>query len=220
MKKLTLITVIIFTISFLTYLISSKVLHDKIYIHSLKNIIFDIQNQPNIVFVWNNSWNSTWYSINISCRNSIPPWFEYLPEDKAVEIILREDCKNTTIPQETFKILTEKRFLYVHWSMDFQGIENTTYQLTEAEALEIAKAPWEYIGISGFNTDIWRILRDTKNTTRKWYEPTGNPEIYTVEDKKICDILWWDRLKEWHEEEWRIQAEIVLECYRNLPPLQ
>ena len=185
----------------------------------LENDLFDLRNQSNIVFVWPNSTNGAWYYITISCRNGIPYGFEYLPEDKAVEIIFREDCIKNKIPVETLDALTKKKFSYVYWDMYFQGRENIVYPLSVIESEKIAKAPWSYIAISGFNKDIGRILRDTKNPIRKWYEPTGNPEIYTTEDKEKCDWLWWNGLNEWHEEEWRIQSEKVLECYRNLPPL-
>lgn len=208
------------TLIFVVYFSSSTISSHETSMEYLKKTLSDLQNQSNIVFIWPNPWNGAWYSINISCTNGIPYGLEYLPEDKAVEIVLRDDCKNKKIPSNTLEILTNKRFSYVYWDMYFQGVENVTYKLTETEAKKIANAPWEYIAITGFDTSIWEILRDTKNAVRKWYDPTGNPEIYTPGDKEKCDSLWWDGLEEWHEEEWKIQSEKVLECYRNLPPIQ
>lgn len=212
------ILILLFTLVSLTYFFSNKISVHEATINYLENTLSDIQNHSNIVFIWPNPWNGAWYYITISCKEgNIPYGIEYLPEDKPVEIILGEDCKNNTIPQSTLGVLTNKKFSYVYWDMYFQGWDNVVYKLTKDEAESIAKAPWEYIAISGFDKDIWKILRDTKNIVRKWYEPTGNPEIYTEEDQKKCDSLWWDGLKEWHEKEWKIQWEKVLECYRNLP---
>jgi hypothetical protein len=207
------------TLIFLVYFSSNRISSHETTIDYLEKTVSDLQNQSNIVFIWPNPWNSALYYIGISCTYGIPYGFEHLPEDKAVEILLREDCKDNRIPPDTMKILTSKKFSYVYWDMYFQGVENVIYKLTESEAESIAKAPWEYVAIAGFDVTIWKILRNTKNTARKWYEPTGNPEIYTQEDKEKCDPLWWDGLKEWHEEEWKIQAEKVLECYSNLPSI-
>jgi hypothetical protein len=136
-----------------------------------------------------------------------------------VEIVLREDCINSTISPETLDTLTKKKFSYVNWGLYFQWYSDKKYNLNEDEAKKIAKAPWEAVAISGYDKIIGKIFRDTKNPTRKWYEPTGNPEIYTTEDKNKCDWLWWTALEEWHEEEWKKKVEAVRECYRNLPPL-
>ena len=181
-----------------------------------ENDLFDLQNQSNIVFIWNNPWNRAWYYINISCRDSIPYGFQYLPEDKPVEIILREDCQNNRIPIESLDTLTHKKFPYVYWDMYFRGSADKKYHLNEVEAKKIAQAPWEVIAISGFDKSIGQIFRDTKNSIRKWFEPTGTSDIYTDEDQKKCDPIWWNSLQEWTENEWKIQAEKVLECYKNL----